>query len=91
MATPSRIKELLKKGSEEAVRKTGTSFADLSKTKKSELYRNVAGGSTTSEMINKGFTRVQIATAREKIRTAKGGQGAENAQASCRARRKKNC
>ena len=77
MATPSRIKELLKKGSEEAVRKTGTSFADLSKTKQSELYRNVAGGSTTSEMINKGFTRVQIATVREKIRTAKGGQGAE--------------
>ena len=77
MGVGTRIKEALKKGSEEATRKTGTSFADLNKTKQSELYRNVAGGSTTTEMINKGFSRTQIATAREKIRTSKGGQGAE--------------
>jgi hypothetical protein len=77
MATPSRIKELLKKGSEEAVRKTGTSFEDLSQAKKKELYQNVAGGATKTEMINKGFTRTQIARATENIRTAKGDKGAE--------------
>jgi hypothetical protein len=77
MATPSRIKELLKKGSEEAVRKTGTSFEDLSQAKKKELYQNVTGGATKTEMINKGFTRTQIARATENIRTAKGGKGAE--------------
>ena len=77
MGIPSRLKEALKKGSKEAAQKEGKTFDSLSQTKKTELYRNVAGGSTTTEMINKGFSRVQIATAREKIRTSKGGQGAE--------------
>lgn len=77
MGVGSRLKELMKKGGEEAARKTGTSFADLSSSKKNELYRNIAGGSTNSEIINKGFTRTQIAAAREKIRTSKGGKGAE--------------
>lgn len=77
MGVGSRLKELMKKGGEEATRKTGTSFEDLSQAKKNELYRNIAGGSTTSEMASKGFSRTQIATAREKIRTSKGGKGAE--------------
>lgn len=77
MGVGSRLKELLKKGGEEAARKTGTSFEDLSQAKKNELYKNIAGGATNTEMINKGFTRTQIARATENIRTAKGGKGAE--------------
>lgn len=77
MGVGSRLKELMKKGGEEATRKTGTSFEDLSQAKKKELYENVAGGATKTEIINKGFTRTQIARATENIRTSKGGKGAE--------------
>ena len=77
MGVGTRIKQVLKKGGEEAARKEGTTFDSLSQAKKNELYRNVTGGSTTSEMVGKGFSRVQIATARENIRMSKGGKGAE--------------
>lgn len=77
MGVGTRIKQVLKKGGEEAARKEGTTFNSLSQAKKNELYRNVTGGSTTSEMVGKGFSRVQIATARENIRMSKGGKGAE--------------
>ena len=77
MSVTARVKEALKKGSREAAKKEGTTFNDLSQAKKKELYKSVAGGSTTTEMANKGFSRLQIATARENIRLSKGGKGAE--------------
>lgn len=77
MGVGTRIKQVLKKGGEEAARKEGTTFDSLSQAKKNELYKNVTGGSTISEMIKKGFSRTQIATASENIRLSKGGKGAE--------------
>ena len=77
MGLGTRLKEMLKKGSKEASRKEGKTFDSLSQSKKNELYRNITGGSTTTEMANKGFSRLQIATARENIRMSKGGKGAE--------------
>ena len=77
MSVTARVKEALKKGSREAAKKEGTTFNDLSQAKKKELYENIAGGATKTEIINKGFTRTQIARATENIRLSKGGKGAE--------------
>ena len=76
MGIISKVSKLLKKGGTEAKKKEGNTFASLSKTEQNTLRRKVAGTNDTDALKKQGYTIQQINTAREQIRTSKGGRGA---------------
>ena len=76
MGIISKVSKLLKKGGTEAKKKEGNTFASLSKTEQNTLRRKVAGTNDTDALKKQGYTTQQINTAREQIRTSKGGRGA---------------
>lgn len=76
MGVISKVSKLLKKGGEEAAKKEGKTFASLSKSEQNTLRRKVAGTNDADALKKQGYTTQQINTAREQIRTSKGGRGA---------------
>lgn len=76
MGVTSKIAKALAKAGSEAKKKEGKTFASLTKTEQNTLRRKVAGTNDADALKKQGYTTQQINTAREQIRTSKGGRGA---------------
>lgn len=70
MAMPPRLAKIAGKLAEEGAKKAGRTYADLTAEQKNQIRRGLTGGLSDGDLMKRGFSRPQVAAAREELRLA---------------------
>lgn len=70
MAMPPRLAKTAAKLAVEGAKKAGRTYADLTAEQKNQIRRGLTGGLSDGDLMKKGFSRPQVAAAREELRLA---------------------
>jgi len=67
---PPRLAKAASELATEATKKAGRTYADLTKEQQNQIRRGLTGGLSDGDLMKRGFSRPQIAAAREELRVA---------------------